>query len=86
MSSRIEIPKYEGGPIDLEAHGIRFGFRYEPMEWVNNAPAAQAAQVRTVLFGAQRTDDLAFLQEKIDAIVGRQKPAASAALTRTRTS
>ena len=74
MSNKIEMPEYTGEAIDLEAAGIRYGFRYDPMEWVNTAPPAQAAQVRTLLFGARRPDDLAFLQEQIDAVVGKQKP------------
>ena len=40
MSNKIEIPAYTGDPIDLEAHGIKYGFRYDPMEWAQKSPSA----------------------------------------------
>ena len=50
MPDRIEIPEYADEPIDLEEHGIRYGFRHDPMEWVNTDGSPAAARVRGFLF------------------------------------
>ena len=67
MSHRIEVPDYTGESMDLEALGIRHGFRYDPMEWVNNDRDIKAA--RLDVFGQQLEGDREVLDARVDEVL-----------------
>ena len=72
MSNRIEIPEYKGEPIDLAAHGIRYGFRYDPMEWVQNDESLDAAKVRTFVFKQPKAGDRDQLLQKAEELLAKK--------------
>jgi len=69
MPDKIEIPEYTGEPIELEALGIRYGFRYDPMEWVNNDRSVDAALIRRNLFGQSLDGDREILDARIEELL-----------------
>ena len=85
MSNKMEIPEHKGERIDLEAHGIQYGFRHDPMEWVMADRSPGAARLRTQVFRAPRADDKALIdverrweRELGDAKTPRKRFSASA--------
>jgi len=54
----------------METHG--YGFRLDPMAWIDSAGTIQAAQVRTVLLGRHLPGDTELLQREIQDILGSQ--------------
>ena len=78
MTSNTTMPEHKGEPIDLEAHGIKYGFRHDPIEWLKASRSLAAARVRMVVFNQASDDDERLLQEDgeraIRQIVARQKP------------
>ena len=50
----------------------RFGFRLDPMAWIDSAGTVQAAQVRTVLLGRHLPGDTELLRQEIDGILATQ--------------
>jgi len=75
MSIKIEIPEYKGVPIALEAHGIRYGFRYDPMEFIENDRTWRGAYLRTMVLGQPADGD----RELLDAR-GNENPVHAATL------
>ena len=73
MSNKIEIPEYTGGPIDLEAHGIRYGFRRDPMEWVENDKSLEGSKARTLVFSQPKPGDQVLLDQAIERLLEKQQ-------------
>ena len=73
MSNKIEIPEYAGEPVDLEALGIRYGFRYDPMKWVNSDPGVDAALVRRNVFKQSLEGDHEVLEARIEELLAEER-------------
>lgn len=56
-NSTTIIPKFKGTPIGLAEYGIRYGFRYDPMEWVEKSDSLDAALIRSEVFGRMKPAD-----------------------------
>ena len=54
--------------------GIEYGFRHDPMGFVESDTTLQGALVRTFLFDCPRATDAELLQREIDDIFAEQKP------------
>ena len=51
-----------------------YGFRYDPMEFVNESDALQAALMRKSVFGSATAEDAGLIQAAIDTILDGQFP------------
>lgn len=51
----------------------KYGFRYDPMEWVKNDESLQGAQVRSVVLGSPKPGDMDVLNEQTDTVLAGQK-------------
>ncbi|MFC1601644.1 YncE family protein [Candidatus Sumerlaeota bacterium] len=61
----------EGKEIKMEIG--RYGFRHDPMKWVESSKSLQAAQVRTVIFAKPQAGDADLLAKEIDRILSLQQ-------------
>jgi len=52
---------------------LTHGFRYDPMEWVENETSVVAAQVRTFVLDRPKPGDERILQNRIDEILSQEK-------------
>jgi len=52
---------------------LKYGFRYDPMEWVANDTSLQAVQVRKVIFNSLNPGDQEILDEHIATILADQQ-------------
>jgi hypothetical protein len=52
---------------------IRYGFRHDPMKWVDESGSLQAALVRKHVFGRARPGDEELFAERIGAILAKQR-------------
>lgn len=73
MSNKIEVPEYKGEPVDLEAHGIKHGFRYDPMEWVAASDSLESAMARMQLFRQPKGGDEDVIRAAATDLLGRLK-------------
>ena len=53
---------------------FRYGFRYDPMEFVESDRSLQGAMVRALVFQEARQGDKEILQKRIEEIFATQKP------------
>jgi len=51
---------------------FQYGFRYDPMAWVENNTSLQAARVRAIVFGAPNPGDREMLDARIEEILATQ--------------
>ena len=51
----------------------RYGFRYDPMEWVNGSRSLEAAKVRRLVFGREIEGDPELLAQEIDKLLADEK-------------
>ena len=75
MSNRIEIPVYTGEPIDLEAVGVKYGFRHDPMEWINTDRSPAAARIRKCIFGQTLEGDEELVAAELAAALAKPEVA-----------
>ena len=56
--------------------GIRFryGFRHDPMKWINESESVPAAQVRTFCLKRPKPGDKAILEAEIEKLLSEQNP------------
>ena len=66
MSGSIEIPACRGDAIVLAAHGIKYGFRYDPMRWVREDRSVDGAKVRNQVFKQELEGDRLLLEQEIE--------------------
>jgi len=52
---------------------LKYGFRYDPMKWVENNKSVQAAQIRVLYLRAPRPGDKDTLEKEIDKILTKQQ-------------
>ena len=52
---------------------LNYGFRHDPMAFVENNPSFEAADVRTFVFNRPREGDRELIQARIDEILGGQR-------------
>lgn len=53
---------------------LKYGFRYDPMEWVENDSSEQGALTRTLVLDRPTAADTAAFQERIDKVLAEQQP------------
>ena len=70
VSALVAFTTVPAQEADMETHG--YGFRLDPMAWIDSAGTIQAAQVRTVLLGRHLPGDTELLQREIQDILGSQ--------------
>ena len=58
----------------MSTEQFKYGFRYDPMKWVENSPSLEAALVRKNVFGKSRQGDQELVDKKIDSIFAHQGP------------
>ena len=68
----IEIPPRADHPIGLEAAGIRYGFRFDPMDWINTDRSALAARIRKLVFRQPLERDEDLLAADLEALLDKQ--------------
>lgn len=52
---------------------LKYGFRHDPMEWVENDQSLGGAKVRTLVFGKPNPGDQELLDQAIEAILAKQQ-------------
>ena len=57
-----------------DSQEFRYGFRYNPMEFVESDPSLQGAMVHALVFGQAAQGDEEILQRRIKEIFATQKP------------
>lgn len=57
-----------------ESMSFRYGFRYDPMQFIESGTSLAAAQVRTVILGAPKAGDAEILEAEIGTILATQEP------------
>ena len=62
----------EPGAKPVAAQTFRHGFRYDPMDWVENDRTLQGAKVRTLIFKRPLPGDEELIQKEIDRIFATQ--------------
>jgi len=62
-----------GDTADALLAKLKYGFRYDPMKWVETSKSLQAAQIRVHYLKAPRADDLDILNKEIDKILAEQQ-------------
>ena len=60
------------GSVEMEKQDLRYGFRYDPMKFVENDRSLQGAMVRTFVFHRPQEGDSEVLQKKVDEILAGQ--------------
>jgi len=53
---------------------FQYGFRVDPMMWINESDSVQAAQVRALLLNKPKDGDDAILAAEVDRILATQNP------------
>ena len=65
-----EEPKGDGRAATTD---LKYGFRYDPMKWVETNTSAEAAQLRTFVLKKPQPGDAELLKKEIDKIFAKQK-------------
>jgi len=62
-----------GDTTDALMVKLKYGFRYDPMKWVETNTSVEAAQLRTFVFKKPQPGDAELLKKEIDGIFAKQK-------------
>ncbi|MHC4984757.1 MAG: hypothetical protein ACYTFO_01240, partial [Planctomycetota bacterium] len=61
------------GEETVVSNPLQYGFRYDPMEWVESATSLQAALIRKVVFNSPNPGDREMLDARIEEVLATQR-------------
>ena len=64
----------EGKASAMRDNGLKYGFRYDPMDWAIKSHSREAVMVRVLVLNRPRPEDADVLEKEIDALLALQKP------------
>ena len=73
MSETKERTSGDDRPVKTAVQRPPYGFRYEPMQFVENDASLQGAIVRAFVFKQPKDDDEKIIQDRIDEILSEQR-------------